>query len=287
MLCETNRDGGGAVTSVGPAALPFARCVGGCCGRTVALQIRSRYRYGNARLCASWVDPDAHEAEGEETFHTTSTTTIVYHRFNEETEIGTCTYTIAYDDGTPLVSGSTSTPDCDYNEPVETTSPDGCTGTMYDPPATSVTADPGVTSIGGGSASRDDVRAAAIAAMAYGDWSEWTTIRVLDVYNGATSGDLSDIYLSEASLGDNGLGAGYFAASATAYESELRVFGGSPISIAVSEGPDITTAPVNRYTLTPGSSQAFDVGVPSTALGWTTDFAVLRCACPVQYAAAA
>lgn len=281
MLCEVEMSGSD-VTGVGPARVPFTRCVNRCCSGLVKLQIRGRYKIGSALLCAAiqdGVDPD--------TYYTESSAVIVYHRFNGNTPIGDCTYTFHLNTG-PLavVSGSTSLPDCDGELPEEITSPDGCTGTMYDPPATHVTSDPAVISFMGDTATKDDVRSAAIAAMDYGDWSDWTDFAEIDVTNGTAEVGYLTNYLAGASCGHNGLGGGNFQANASSYESELRVMGSWPVSVSVSEGADLASAPVNRYTIEPGSSVGFSVSAPSFAPGWVTDVAVLRCCCPVQFAPA-
>lgn len=280
MLCETETSGPD-VTGVGPAQVPSGRCITSCCGSSVTLQIRTRYKTGSARLCAAiqdGVDPDL--------YYTESTTVIVYHRFNGGTSVGSCSYTLHYNTGpNAIVSGSTSLPDCDGNPPEETTSPEGCTSHLLDPPATSYTSDPAVNSFSGDTARKNDVRSAAIGAMAYGDWSEWGDLFSIDLTNGTAAAGYLTNYLAEASCGDNGLGGGSFQANATQYESELRVFGAYPLSIAVSEGTDVASAPVNRYTIMPGTPMSFSVGAPSFASGWESDRAVLRCCCPVKFAA--
>lgn len=279
MLCETETSGSD-VTGVGPAQTPSGRCIPSCCGSTVTLQIRTRYKIGSARLCA-----DIQDGVDDEIYYTESTTVIVYHRLNGGIPVGDCTYTLHYNSGpNAIVSGSTSLPDCDGDPPEETTSPDGCTSHLLDPPATSYTSDPSVTTFGGGTATKEDVRSAAIGAMAYGAWSEWGNLFTIDLTNGTAEAGYLTNYLAEASCVDNGLGGGSFQANATQYESELRVFGAYPLSIAVSEGTDVASAPVNRYTIIPGTPASFSVGAPSFASGWVSDKAVLRCCCPVQFA---
>lgn len=271
------------VTGVGPGAIPYARCDSPCCGRTVKVQIRTRYNNGYAELCAAFADPEV----DPDVYHTELTSVIVYHRFNGSLEIGSCTYTIHYNTGpSAIISGGPDTPfDCGGEPPEETTSPDGCTATMNNPPATHVVADPADITYAGGSASEGDVCDAALGAMVTGDWSDWGDLMEVDAATGYGSAGYDYIGLSSASCGSSGSGSG-FSAHAGQFESELRVLGAFPISIAVSEGPDPSTAPVYRYTIEPGIPKSFSAPSPSFASGWVSDLAVLRCVCPVQFAAA-
>lgn len=280
MLCEVVTNIGGDITGVGPAQIPWPRCVNPCCYKEVKLQIRTRYKTGGARLCAGFFlssDPD--------TFYVTSTTTTTYHKFAAGDPIGDCTETVVYNDGpNAVVSGSGTLPDCDAADP-DTSSPGDCMAHLWDPPTDNVTSDTPVNTLSGSSATKDDVRAAAISAMAFGDWSDWTDIATIDLSQGNFAVGFASIYLAEASISDNGLGGGAFIVSTVQYESELRIMGPGPLSIAVSEGTDLATATVSRYQLEPNTPLLFSVGGPSTASGWVSDKAVLRCACPVPFAA--
>lgn len=281
MLCEVEMSGSD-VTGVGPAWVPFTRCVNRCCSGHVKLQIRVRYKIGFSKLCASNVDP-----EGDpDTYFTDKSFERTYHKFASGTEIGTCTHTTFVTCPSAIVSGSTGEADCDCPPEDDTQSPTDCIAHLYDYPVTSVTSDPPVITIGGASATKDDTRSQAISSMAFGEWSEWADLVEIDVTNGTAEAGYLTNYLAGASRGDNGLGGGYFQAHANSYESELRVMGSWPVSVSVSEGADLASAPVNRYTIEPGSSVVFSVSAPSFAPGWVTDVAVLRCCCPVQFAPA-
>lgn len=280
MLCNVVTNIGGDITGVGPSVLPWTRCVASCCYKEVKLQIRTRYKTGVAKLCASFND-----ISDPDTFYTTSTSSITYHKFASGSPIGDCTYTVVNDSGpNAIVSDDTTLPDCGSSVD-ESSSPDGCIDHLWDPPTDNVTSDPPTGGLSGSSATKDDVRSAAITAMAYGAWSEWADIATIDLAQGEATVGYASIYLSESSIGDNGLGGGAFVASANQYESELRIMGPGPLSIAVSEGTDLATATVNRYRLEPNTPMLFSVSGPSIASGWVTPKKVLRCACPVQFAA--
>lgn len=283
MLCETETDGSGNVTGVGPAQLPWPRCVQPCCADKVMIQIRVRYKTGFAKLCASNVDP-----EGDpDTYFTDKSFERTYHKFASGEEIGTCTHTTTVTCPSAIVSGSTGIADCDCPPEDDTQSPTDCLDHLYDYPVTRVTSDPPVITIGGASATKDDTRSQAISSMAFGEWSEWADLVEIDTAEGSGEAGYLTNFLAGASCGGNGLGAGSFLATATQYESQLKAKGPQPISIAVSEGADIETAPVNRYVLSPDGTQTFSVSAPSFASGWVSDKCVLRCACPVKFAAAA
>ncbi len=283
MLCLVETNTSDEVTGVGPGQTPYARCIATCCAKTAKLQIRTRYKTGFAQLCAYLVDNEG----APDLYFTISTTVIVYHKFEDGTPIGDCTRTVVVDAGpSAIVSGADTLPSCEAPPISDTSSPDDCYAHLWDPPTTGVSADPGVVTISGDSATKDDTRSAAIGVMAWGDWSDWSDVLEIDLSTGAGSAGYMSLYLAEASCGDNGLGAGSFVANASQYESELRVVGPASISIAVSEGTSLATAPVNRYTLAPGTPQLFTVGAPSYAPGWVTDAKVLRCVCPPQFAPA-
>jgi hypothetical protein len=285
MLCLTETTDGN-VTGVGPAAVSLSHCQPACCRRTVRLQIRSRYSNGSARLCGAFTAPD-----GDGTvYYTHLNTVIVYHRFKNGSPpvgLGTCTYTEDSDNGTvAIVTGSSSLPDCGGYPAEGTWSPADCNTTLYDPPTDYVTTDPAVITVSGASATKEDVRGAALGAMVTSAWSDWADVCSVDIADGTPEAGYLYLDLAEASCDDNGFGGGEFQANARQYESELRVLGAFSISIAVSEGTDVSTAPVNHYVLDPGSPKSFSVGAPSFADGWVSGHAVLRCACPVRFAAA-
>jgi hypothetical protein len=283
MLCNVVTNIGGDITGVGPSVLPWSRCVAACCYKEVKLQIRTRYKTGTARLCAGFYD-----ATDPDTFYVTSTTTTTYHKFASGSPIGDCTETVVLNDGpNAIVSGVDTLPDCDGLAP-DISSPGDCMDHLWDPPTDNVTSDPPVNTLSGSSGTKDGTRSAAISAMAYGDWSEWTDIATIDLSQGEATVGYASIFLSESSISDNGASGGGdlgFTVSANQYESELRIMGPGPLSIAVSEGTDLATATVNRYRLEPNTPMLFSVSGPSIASGWVTPKKVLRCACPVQFAA--
>ena len=277
MLCNVETSGS-TVTGVGPAQLPWVRCVDSCCRKIVKLQIRTRYKTGTAKLCAAFflaTDPD--------TCYTTSTTVTTYHKFASGVEIGTCTETTVYNSGaSAIVTGVDSLPDCDA-DPTDTSSPGDCMAHLWDPPTDNVTSDPPSNTLSGSSGTKDDTRTAAVSAMAWGDWSAWSDVAEIDLSEGEASMGYISIFMAESFLGDNGAAPGGFIANATQYESELRVMGPGPLSIAVSEGTDISTATVSRHQLEPNTPMLFSVAAPSISADGEKKS--LRCACPIQFAA--
>lgn len=284
MLCEIETDGEGAITGVGPATPPYGRCSPGCCPRVVRLQIRTRVSSGAAMLCAAFEDD---ETPG--LFWTDISSEVTFRKWQygdpDDIEIGSCVRTITNNSGSSAIITGVELDPCDGTGENTTWSPDDCDQHLNDAPTDYVTQDDPIVELSGDSADLDDVVDAAISAMSWGEWSEWSTIAEIDVTIGNYEAGYLELYLAEASLGNNGLTGQGFIASAGKYESELRVVGEYPLSIAVSEGTDITTATVSRYVLQPDVPQAFSVSGPLTSEGWISPKAVLRCACPPQFAA--
>jgi hypothetical protein len=283
MLCLEEHDESEVLTGVGPGIPPLSQCVAGCCNRPVRLQIRTRYGAGYALMCAAFQNPET------EAYHTELTTVVVYNAYNSDPEpdelVRSCQRTTVQNTGpSAYVSwgGTDATPDCDGVPSDTTEDPEGCMASLLDEPADYSSAEEPVLTYGGASTTEAGVKAAAIGAFDWGEWSEWTDLVAADAYAGSEEGGYLSHYLAGASRGAEGPP---LLASVAQYESELRIIGGSPLHLAIGEGTGmLSELPIARYTLYPGTPQLFSSSMPTWAEGWVSTDKVLRCVCPVKFA---
>lgn len=281
-LCVPIYDETPAVIGVGPSTVPWPRCINPCCGSTVQLQIRTRAAYGRAILCAAHLSGGVYHTQREfeqETF-------LYKTEPGPDTLVRTCTHRENYDAG-PAAIATSGDPgeviDCEGSDPVITDEPEDCydgEGGEWD---YSVPQVPTAT-YSGDTAVVDDLKDAAISALAWGEWSEWATMAEITA-NGDDGGLASiDHYLAEAGIGQSGSGAGA-SATATRYESELRILGSWAVTLCVASGSGVLADfSLDYISLVPGVPHAFGVDPPSSTEGWVTEAKVLRCACPKRFA---
>lgn len=279
MLCDAELDEAELITGVGPGRAPLI-CTP-CCERLGKIQIRSRVALGFAKLCASFVDlgtdPDVYHTDLE-IVHTDTA-------FDSSDDfVRTCVLTIEYNSGSAaILTASDLYPDCDGAATIETYSPEGCGETLLDPPAAYYNR-VSTSTYSGDTGTKAGTRDAAIAALSWGAWSDWADLVEIDTL----SGSVEAAYL-EHTLASSGRGAEDFTpyiANASQLESEIRLVGPFPVRITVSEGVGaLGTLTLNRYTLIPDVPQTFSVAPPAWTEGWETEVAVLRCACPLKFAA--
>ena len=287
MLCEPTYVGE-ALTGIGPGQTDN-RCNPSCCPQVVMVQIRTRHATGYARLCADMLDPEATPPEDpyDGVYHTESTYETTYEKFKYATpaneSLGTCKYTADYSTNpTAILSGSDLIPDC-APETNEFWIPEGCNETLNDPPTDYVVQHPSILVVGGDTGTPNQTREQAVTALAWGEWSEWVDFLEVDVSGGSSGGGYLTHELAFCTMGDNG-NLLSFVASAAQMESELRVWGGFPVHVAVTVGTSAEDGEIGRHTLQPMIPTLFTVSPPSAEDTFIPLTLMLRCICPVKFA---